>query len=178
MRIQHRHLALGFAGAAALAFAVWAWRSASERERERNLERELGELHDDSATRKRQPPPLVRRQLERSEESARAAVFSPPAGGDPLEPSAHEAIEAFDAVIDELELALDDERKLSPVERDEYYERATGSFKAMSAWIDGSSASERRLLEDSHKQMMELMRKLDIKPPEREIDGFVSARER
>lgn len=178
MRIQHRHLALGFAGAAALAFVVWAWRSAAERERERNLDRELSALHEDTATRRRQPPPLMRRQLERSEENARAAVFAPPAGGDPLEPSAQEAIEAFDGVIDELEQALDEERKLSPVERDEYYERATGSFKAMSAWIDGSSASERRLLEDSHKQMMDLMRRLDIQPSEREIDGFVSARER
>lgn len=179
MQIRVTHLVLGLVAASALGFAVWAWRSASERQdQRRELDQGLADLREDVGERERKQPLFVRRQVERSEESARELVFTPPPGGDPLEPSAQEAVDAFTEVLDELEQALDEERKLSPVERDEYYERATGSFKAMSAWVDASNPNERALLEDSHAQMKDLMRRLGIKPPAREIDGFVSARER
>lgn len=180
MKVRVLHLIYGLVGVTALVGGVWLWQSNDERREERELDQGFAELRQDASGRER--PSFLRRPVGRDastrEEVARALVFTPPPGGDPGELDAQESVDAFTDVMDELEQAVDDERKLSDEESAEYYNRANGSFKAMSAWVDGGSPRERALLEDAHKKMLGLMRKLDIQPPARELDGFVSARDR
>jgi hypothetical protein len=178
MRIRVLHL-YALAGVTASVAAVWVWRSLDEGRDEREFDEGLADLRKDARSRER--PTFMRgveRGAETREEIARHQVFEPPAGSDPGDLDAVEAVDAFTGVMDELEQAVQDERVLSEAESAEYYERASGSFKAMSAWIDGGDPRERQLLEDSHQRMLDLMRKLDIRPPARELDGFVSARDR
>jgi hypothetical protein len=179
MKVRVLHLIYGLAGVTAVVGGLWLWRTLDERESERELDDGLAELRQDARGRER--PVFLRplgRQASTREEIARDHVFEPPGGTDPGELDAAEAIDAFTGVMNELEQAVDEERVLGETESAEYYERATGSFKAMSAWADGSNASERALLEDAHQRMLDLMRRLDIRPPAREVDGFVSARDR
>jgi hypothetical protein len=163
----------------ALVAAAWLWQAREERKDERELDEGLADLRKDARGRDRAKfVRVAEKRAKDHEEFARHQVFQPPAGTDPGELDAVEAVDAFTGVMDELELAIEEERVLSEAESAELYERATGSFKAMSAWVDGGDPRERRLLEDSHQRMLDLMRKLDIRPPERQIDGFVSARDR
>lgn len=185
MKVRVLHLIYGLAGVTALVVGVWQWRAHEDRQTERELDQGLTELRHDARGREGQSGrdrPIFARQIGRyqstHEEAARELVFTPPAGSDPGELDAVEAVDAFAGVMDELEQALEDERKLDDEESAEFYNRANGSFKAMSAWIDGGDPRERALLEDAHKRMLDLMRRLDIQPPARELDGFVSARER
>ncbi len=169
-----------------LGISLWLWRSHTERRDERELDQGLSEIGQgqrrERSGRARandsENSGLGRRTASAHEEIARELVFTPPPGGDPGELDAQESVEAFTEVMDELEQAADDDRKLDREESAEYYNRANGSFKAMSAWIDGNDPRQRGLLEKAHKQMLDLLRRLDIRPPAPKIDEFVSARDR
>jgi hypothetical protein len=181
MKVRVIHLIYGLVGVTALVGGLWLWHLQGERRDEQELDEGLAELGQEARGRERDRPVFLRqvgRHAGTREEVARENVFMPPPGGDPGELDAQEAIDAFTGVMDELEQIVEDERELDDQESAEYYNRATGSFKAMSAWIDGSDPRERALLDDAHKQMLDLMRRLDIRPPARELDGFVTARER
>ncbi|MFV8750405.1 hypothetical protein ACNOYE_07625 [Nannocystaceae bacterium ST9] len=185
MKVRVIHLIYATAGLGAIGLGVWLTRAQQERREEQEFEQGLAELRSDARGRERKADrdrPMffrpVGRFAARDEEVARELVFTPPPGGDPGELDAQESIDAFTEVIDELEQALEDDRKLDAEESAEFYNRANGSFKAMSAWIDASNPRERALLEDAHTQMLDLMRRLDIRPPPRQLDGFVSARDR
>lgn len=187
MKVRVLHLLYGLAGATAIVVGVWLWRAHEERQVEQALDQGLTQLRNDARGREHDrtlfgPPTFTRpigRYAANHEEAARELAFAPPDGSDPGELDAVEAVDAFAGVMDELEQALEDERKLGADESAEFYNRATGSFKAMSAWIDGSDPRERALLEDAHTRMLDLMRRLEIRPPDdRQIDAFVSARER
>ena len=94
-----------------------------------------------------------------------------PRVGDPGELGPEEAVDNFKAAIAELEAAVEADGRLSAAQEAELYERATGSFTALSSWIDGADASDRAVLDDAYGQMMALMRQLDLDPPERNPDG-------
>lgn len=184
MKVRVVHLIYGFAGVTALVAGVWLWQGHEEQkaeQAERELDEGLAELGKGKQARGRERPDFLRpvgRHAATREQVARDQVFEPPSGSDPGELDAVEAVDAFTGVMDELEQAVEDERVLGEAESAEFYERANGSFKAMSAWVDGADPRERALLEDSHQRMLDLMRKLDIRPPARQLDGFVSARDR
>ncbi len=182
MKIRVLHLIYAAAGVTAIGLGVWLWRARVEHETEQTLDQGLADLRKDARGREHDRPIFFRQvgrySAGRDEELARELVFTPPAGSDPGELGPEEAVDAFAGVMDELEDALEDDRKLGRKESGELYNRATGSFNAMSAWIDGSDPRERAVLEDAHARMLDLMRRLDIRPPARELDGFVSARER
>jgi hypothetical protein len=181
MKVRVLHLIYGLAGATALVVGVWLWRAHEQRQAEQALDQGLTELRHDARDREHDRTIFTRpidRYAANHEETARELAFAPPDGRDPGELDAVESVDAFAGVMDELEQALEDERTFDAEESAEYYNRANGSFKAMSAWIDGSDPRERAVLEDAHTRMLDLMRRLDIRPPARELDAFVSARDR
>jgi hypothetical protein len=104
------------------------------------------------------------------------SIFVAPPQSDPGELGPAEAVDSFQQVIGELEAALAHGRKLGRDERAEFYNRATGSFTALSAWVDPSDASERAMMDDAYAQMTSLMRELDIRPPAHDPDVFLRER--
>ena len=61
-------------------------------------------------------------------------------------------------------------RALTNRPKAELYNRATGSFNALSAWTDGSNPADRALIDDAYSRMMSLMRELDLEPPRHDPD--------
>jgi hypothetical protein len=147
-----------------------AWRLTAPDGEQAELEQGLEQLRE-KKTGHRKPPRFVRpfhsmtpRGPGAGEEESRP-VFVPQPQKDPGDLGPDEAIDAFEGVMDELEQAAASGRRLDTYERAELYNRATGSFTALSAWVDGGDASERALMEDAYARMMSLMRELKIQPP-------------
>lgn len=117
------------------------------------------------------PPRFVRPLRSSARVGEQVAIPQAPPDGDPGDLDPDEAIASFKQVLGELEAAVETDRKLSPREEAELYNRATGSFTALSAWVDAGDPTDRALMDDAYAQMKSLMRELDIQPPAVDPDG-------
>lgn len=180
LRIRVDHLVLGVGGVVLVIAAVFGWR-ALRPDPEQQAEVEQGRervraKQGDAVTQ----PPRFRRGFYsgagKSDEGEGKAVFETPPQTDPGELGPAEAVDSFQQVIGELEAALASRRKLSKSESAEFYNRATGSFTAMSSWVDSSNPSERAMMDDAYAQMTSLMRELKIRPPAHDTDVFLRER--
>lgn len=175
LRIRVDHLVLAFVGVSLLVGGFLGWRAMRpDRDKEAEIEQGIERVRAKGSSSSRTPPRFARGYHSGApDEGEGKVVFQPPPQIDPGEPGSSEAVDAFQEVIEELEAALESGRKLGARERAELYNRATGSFTAMSAWVDPNEPSERAMMDDAYAQMMFLMRELDIKPPKRNNDQFV-----
>ena len=174
LRVRVDHLVLGVGAVAVVVGGLLAWRAMQpDADKEAEIEQGLERVRaKQGATRSH--PRFTRGMFSGAPDEGEGKFsFEPPPPIDPGAPAASEAVDAFQQVIGELEAALESGRKLGSRERAELYQRATGSFTAMSAWVDPNEASERAMMDDAYAQMMALMRELDIRPPRRDPDQIV-----
>jgi hypothetical protein len=185
LRIRVDHLALGIGGVVLVVAAVLGWRAMQpDRDQQAEIEQGLervrakqgGAVARGGAVTK--PPRFVRGVFSGApqERGEGTAVFEAPPQTDPGELDAAEAVDSFEQVIGELEAALESRRKLSKDEVAEFYNRATGSFTALSSWVDPNDPSERAMMDDAYAQMISLMRELKIRPPAHDTDVFLRER--
>lgn len=174
LKVRVDHLLLAVGGLILLIGSLVAWRALRPDPEQAELDSGLEQLRDKPGKARAQPRFVRPRGAfssgsDRSEQRQGWANAEPTAG-DPGELGPDQAVDDFKAVIAELEAAVDEGRKLSELEEAELYSRATGSFTALSAWVDGSNRREQTLLDDAYTQMMGLMRRLDIEPPPHDPD--------
>jgi hypothetical protein len=174
MRIRVDHLLLGFGALVLLAGSLWAWQALRSDPEQAELDQGLERLRAKPAVSSEKRPRFIRPRGAFSSSQERRedpeGWVQTPHEGDPGELDADEAVDSFKAVMAELETAVDDGRRLSKRERAELYNRATGSFNALSAWTDGSDPADRAVIEDAYARMMSLMRELDLEPPRHDPD--------
>jgi len=161
---------LGIGALIVVIAAIWAWRALRPDPEQISLEQGLEALRKSPADQGSRPPPRFIRPpgslASGSDQTGEGrAVPQMPQLRDPGDLGADEAIDNFQAVLAELELAVDNRQRLTERESAEFYNRATGSFTALSAWVDANNPSQRALMEDAYLQMKSLMRELEIKPP-------------
>ncbi|PRP96183.1 hypothetical protein [Enhygromyxa salina] len=177
LKIRVDHLLIAVGGVVALVAALLTWRALrpdpAQAELEQGLERMANK--DRSGQTARARPPRFVRPLHSSgrdyDDGRQVAIPQPPPEGDPGDLDADQAIASFKEVLHELEAAVENDRKLSPREEAELYNRATGSFTALSAWADAGDPTERALMNDAYAQMKSLMRELDLQPPDVDPDA-------
>lgn len=174
LRVDHLLIAVG--GVVILVAAILTWRSLRPDPERAELDAGLERMRDkdrSGQTAQRRQPRFVRplHTGGRRAEGEQVAIPQAPPEGDPGDLDADEAIASFKQVLGELESAVENDRKLSPREESELYNRATGSFTALSAWADGGDPTERALMDDAYAQMKSLMRELDIQPPAHDPDA-------
>lgn len=172
LKVRVDHLLLGIGAAVLLIGGLLSWRALRPEPENVELEQGLEQLRGKPA---KASPRFLRPRGSFAEERPRsgegwADPQLPSHAGDPGEPDAKQAVDDFQAVLTELEAVLDEQRRLTQRERNELYNRATGSFKALSAWTDPSDANERALIDDAYAQMMALLRELDIEPSRHDPD--------
>jgi hypothetical protein len=174
LRIRVSDLALGVGVVMMLGSFAWWWSTRPDPELERQISAGEQSLEHKPGTR-RALPRFARgyysgASIEQRERGEGVAEFRPPQLTDPGDLGPAEALASFQQVIGELEQISNDERKLSKAERAELYNRATGSFTALSAWVDPANADEQAMMNDAYAQMAALMRELDIRPPKVDPD--------
>lgn len=171
MKVRLDHLLLGFGAVVLLVGALLTWRALRPEPEQADLDQGLERLRSKPAPGASSRPRFIRprgafsSQERPKEREGWAEPQIPHEVGDPGELDPNEAVDNFKAVMEELETAATEGRRLSARERTELYNRATGSFTALSAWTDASDPSERALIDDAYAQMMSLMRELDLEPP-------------
>jgi hypothetical protein len=177
MRIRVDHLLLGFGAMVLLTGSLLAWRALRPDPEQAEFDQGLERLRAKPAASSNAKPRFVRTRGafsssdgERREDPEGWVDPQTPHVGDPGELDASEAVDTFKAVMAELETAVEDGRRLSKREQAELYNRATGSFTALSAWTDGSDPADRALIDDAYSRMMSLMRELDLEPPRLDPD--------
>lgn len=175
LRVDHLLMAVG--GVVVVVAAILTWRAFRPAPELEQLDQGLERMADkDRPGQTAQPrPPRVLRPLHTfggaRDQREQVAVPQPPPEGDPGDLDADEAVASFRQVLGELEAVVESGRKLSPREEAELYNRATGSFTALSSWADAGDPTERALMDDAYAQMMSLMRELDIQPPANDPDA-------
>jgi hypothetical protein len=175
LRVRVDHLVFGVVGVAVLVGAVFGWRAMQpDPDQQAEIEQGRARVRAKQGTEMTRPPRFVRGVYSGAaqEQGEGKAVFEAPPQKDPGDVGPTEAVDSFQQVIGELEGVLESGRKLSASEEAEFYNRATGSFTALSSWVDPSDPSERAMLDDAYAQMMSLMRSLDIRPPARDPDAL------
>jgi hypothetical protein len=175
LRIRLDHLLLGLGAVVLLVGALLTWRALRAGPEQAELDEGLERLRNKPILRKPGGPRFIRASggfagSEQVAEREGWAESELPQMGDPGDLDASEAIDTFQAVLAELEAALDEGRRLGEHERSELYNRATGSFTALSAWTDSRNPDERVLLDDAYARMMALMRELKLEPPRNDPD--------
>lgn len=175
LKIRLDHL-LMLAGALVLGVgAIVVWRVAIPEVERRQLDDKLDELGDargterssdkSSAGRRRSPwlrPTTGSRGFGEAGYEQGVGEVAPAPEVDPGQLDADAAVAAFQGALDALEQAADSDGILTPRERRELYNRATGSFMAMSTWINGRDPDERAVLEDAYLHMKVLLQELDL----------------
>lgn len=181
MRLTVRvdHLLLGLGAVVLLVGSLLAWRAFRPDPEQAELDQGLERLRSKSSPDGSQRPRFMGRRWASSPSGERegwadsqtpqVAIDDPL--GDPGALDADEAVDNFMAAMEELEAVQAEGRRLSKRERSELYNRASGSFTALSAWTDGSDPHDRALIDDAYARMMSLMRELDLQPPRRDPDG-------
>ncbi|MFO7565792.1 MAG: hypothetical protein R6X02_24325 [Enhygromyxa sp.] len=174
LKVRLDHLLLGLGAVVLLIGALLTWRALRPDPAQVELDEGLERLRSKQALHKPVRPRFIRPGAfptrDRSEERQGWVEPPDPGIGDPGDLDADEAIDTFQMVLGELEAAADEGRKLNKVERAELYNRATGSFTALTAWTDSNNPDERALVDDAYARMMALMRELKIEPPQRDPD--------
>lgn len=174
LKVRVDHLLIGIFTVVVLIAGLWAWRAMDPEPERAELDDGLESLRDNERVPedRRVAPRFVRRggafsssNHASNEGGEGLAIPQAPQQLDPGDLGPDEAVDQFKSVLAELESAVDDDRRLDEREQAEFYNRATGSFTALSAWADGSNPTERALMEDAYAQMKSLMRELDIQPP-------------
>ncbi len=186
LRLRLDRLLYGLVAALVLVGGLWFWtRSRDEREqRELRGDLERLELEDrQPATGRRAGPPRFVRPIgfgndPADERPPQLSIHEPPPHADPNDLDADEAVETVATVLAELEEIHESGRRLDKTERAELYNRASGSLTALSMWVDGSDPRERAALEDARSQMLDLMKRLKLKPPRPDTEGFMRAQDR
>jgi hypothetical protein len=179
LRIRVDHLVLGIAGVVLVAAAVLGWRAMRpDPDQQAEIEQGREQVRAKRGGAVNRTPRFTRgvNSGAAQERGEGAPVFVAPPQSDPGELGPAEAVDSFQQVIGELEAALEQERKLDRRERAEFYNRATGSFTALSSWVDPSDPSERTMMDDAYVQMISLMRELDIRRPAHDPDAFLRER--
>jgi hypothetical protein len=180
LRVRVDHLVLGVGSVMVLVVALLTWRSLQpDPDEQAEVEQGLERVRAKQSSAPTRTPRFARGFYSGAPQEDRGegtAVFEPPPQKDPGDVGPAEAVESFEQVIGELEDALENKHRLSKNEAAEYYNRATGSFTVLSAWVDPSNPSERAMLDDAYAQMTALMRELDIRPPKRETDFYLRER--
>lgn len=174
LKIRVDHLLLGVGAVVVLVGALLGWRALRIKTERAELDEGLEQLRKKPGAKGDAPPRFVRSYhasaSEPDEGGEGVRVFTPPPQRDPGDLGPSEAVDNFKQVLSELEAVVDSGRVLSEREEAEFYNRATGSFTALSAWIDGADPNERALMEDAYLQMKSLMRELEIQPPRNDPD--------
>jgi hypothetical protein len=174
LKVRVDHLLLGVGAVVLLLGVLLGWRALRPDPAQADLDQGLERLRTKPSLHKPSGPRFIRGVggfgPHAQTEERQGWVEHSPHDGDPMEVDADEAIDTFQAVITELETALDEGRRLGKRERAELYNRATGSFTALSALADGSNPDERALIDDAYARMMALMRELNIEPPAHDPD--------
>ncbi|PRP96775.1 hypothetical protein ENSA5_35490 [Enhygromyxa salina] len=171
LKIRVDHLLITVGGVIVLVAAVLTWRALRSPPERDPLDEGLEQFRAKKGNRQAaRPPRFVRpyhasKPREHDDPGEGRFVPTPPPQEDPGALGPDEAIDSFQEVLGELEAALEDGRRLSAREEAELYNRATGSFTALSSWVDASDPTERALMDDAYLQMKSLMRELDIQPP-------------
>ena len=175
LKIRVDHLVFGGLAVVLLGSGLWVWRTHGSAQT-----RASGEAEEQRAGAKRQAgdkkgsaPRFTRgfhRSVEQEERGEGIVIHRPPPQADPGDLSASEAVQAYEAIVAELEAALESERELSERERAELYNRASGSLTALSAWADPNKSDERAMVDDAYLQLKSLMRELDLRPPKHNPD--------
>jgi hypothetical protein len=185
LRVRVDHLWMVLGAALLVTGSVVAWRALAPDAVDPDAELDAGLERMRSKSAKSgpssAPPRFVRPLVHNSDpygsgEGRVGWAEQAPTISDPGQLGPDEAVDEFQAVVAELEVAIEDGRRLSKREKAELYNRATGSFTSLSSWIDASSSSERALMDDAYAQMIGLMRQLDLQPPERHPDGALVRR--
>lgn len=178
LKVRVDHLLIGVGTLVVLIGALISWRAMDPEPERAELKAGLDSLRDNEQVAKdRQAKPHFLRPDGAFSSPDRArdrigntggegrAIAKIARKGDPGELGPKEAVEEFKSVLAELESAVDDGRQLDAREAAEFYNRATGSFTALSDWTDGNDPTQRALMEDAYAQMKSLMRELDIQRP-------------
>ncbi|KIG18096.1 hypothetical protein DB30_01983 [Enhygromyxa salina] len=175
LKVRVDHLLIAGGGVVVLVASLLTWRAMRPDPAQVELEEGLDRMRDNDrvAQEPRARPPRFVRPLHTSGRSRGEQVAIPqaPPEGDPGDLDADEAVASFKQALHDLEAALESGRKLSPREQYELYNRATGSFTALSAWADAGDPTERALMDDAYAQMKSLMRELDLQPPKHDPDA-------
>jgi hypothetical protein len=177
MKVRVDHLLLGLGLVVLLVGSLLAWRALRPEPEQAELEQGLERLRSKPTPGASKRPRFLRKtgtfSSAKERPEAREGWVEPqtPQAGDPGDLGPDEAVDNFMAVIAELEAAAADRRRLSKRERTELYNRATGSFTALSAWTDGNDPSDRAVIDDAYARMMALMRELELEPPRNDPDG-------
>ncbi|NVB42321.1 hypothetical protein G6O69_31150 [Pseudenhygromyxa sp. WMMC2535] len=189
LRVRVDHLFFLGGGLALLIAVFVTWKllrpeaSGNERPEQARAERDLDARLDDlrrgsGADRHEQgraQPRFIRGFAPGGQSTELAAgSFEAPSHADPGDLGPDESIDAFKAVMDELEDLAAAGHNLDERGERELYNRATGSFTSMSMWVDQSDPAQRALMEDARQQMMSLMRELGIERPSR-VETYVPA---
>jgi hypothetical protein len=175
LKVRVDHLVIGVGAVLLLIGSVVAWQALRPDPEQAELDDGLERLRSSSGDPAHQAKPrLVRGFVQgrsRTDERQGWSASELPAG-DPNEVGPDQAVDEFKAAISELEAAVARGGKLSDHEQAELYNRATGSFTALSTWIDASDASEREVIDDAYAQMMSLMKQLEFEPPQHDPDAM------
>jgi hypothetical protein len=180
LRIRVDHLVLGVGSVAVLVAGLLTWRAMKpDPDARAEIEQGLERVRAKQGSEPTRPPRFVRgfySGAPQEDSGEGKALFEPPPQTDPGELGPNEAVDSFQQVIGELEAALASGRRLSASEEAEYYNRATGSFTALTSWVDPSNPSERAMMDDAYAQMTALMRELDIQRPTHDPDQYLKQR--
>lgn len=178
MKVRVDHLLLSLGGLVLLVGSLLAWRALRPDPEQAELEQGLEQLRSKEQPGAKKVPRFLRQRgaFSSAEERREARTGwsesdDPRLVGDPGELGPDEAVDNFKAVIAELEAAAEDGRRLTRRERSELYNRATGSFTALTTWTDASDPSDREVIDDAYAHMMSLMRVLELEPPGINPDG-------
>ena len=180
LRVRVDHLLIGVGVVAAVVGSVVAWRALRPPPAQAELDEGLDRLRSkagpsgDSAGGDK--PRFIRPRgafASDDHEPQRVGWAEPqtPQRRDPNDLDPVEAVDEFKTAMAELEAAVEAGGRLSKREQGELYNRATGSFTALSAWVDANDPTERQLMEDAYAEMMRLMRQLDLDPPNHHPEG-------
>lgn len=178
LKVRVDHLLLGVGALVLLVGSLLTWRALRPDPEQVELERGLEQLRAKDKRGAKQAPRFLRMHgaFSSAEERREARTgwsesLDPQLVGDPGELGPDDAVDNFKAVIDELEALADEGRRLSRRERAELYNRATGSFTALTAWTDANDPNDRAVIDDAYARMMSLMRELELEPPRINPDG-------
>lgn len=175
LKLRVDHLLFGGVAVVLLGSGLWVWRThgSAQTGEDGETEEQRARAERRTSAKRGDVPRFTRgfhRSIEQEERGEGVVIYRPPPQADPGDLSASEAVQAYEAIVAELEATLESGRELSERERAELYNRASGSLTALSAWADPAKSEERAMVDDAYLQLKSLMRELDLRPPKHDPD--------